>query len=77
MTKESNTKEFNKMGVDLAVILNKTGYIEKEVKDIREKLEDDYVTQDQFEPVKNIVYGMISVVLLAVIGAVVALVIKK
>lgn len=70
-------KSLNKINIDLAVILNKVGYIETEVKDIKDKLEKEYVTQDQFQPVKNIVYGMVSTVLLAVVGAIVALVIRK
>lgn len=59
------------------VLLTKIEYIEKEVSKISEKLEKDYVTQDQFAPVSKIVYGMVSVILLAVIGAVVALVIRN
>lgn len=70
-------KSFNKINIDLAVILNKVGYIEKEVTDIKTKLEKEYVTQDQFEPVKKIVYGMVGTILLAVIGAVITLVIRK
>ena len=62
---------------NIDVIATKIDYIQRDVSDIKSKLESEYVTQDQFEPVKRIVYGMVSVILLAVIGAVVALVIRK
>ncbi len=37
---------------------------------------DDMVTQDQFWPVKTLVYGLVGIILTAVIVAVIALVIK-
>ena len=70
-------KDYIDMSVNIAVILNKLDTMEKEVSKINSKLESDFVTQDQFEPVKKIVYGLVSVVLLGVVGAVIALVIKK
>ena len=73
---KDNTKEINKMGIDLAVILSEMKTVKEDVKDIKEKLDKDYVTQDQFTPVKNIAYGLVSTILLAVVGAIVALVIK-
>ena len=73
---QNNTKEINKMGIDLAVILSEMRTVKEDVKDVKEKLDKDYVTQDQFTPVKNIAYGLVSTILLAVVGAIVALVIK-
>jgi len=67
----------NQLGIDIAVIANKVDNIDRTVRDIQGKLEKDYVTQDEFTPVKNIVYGMVGTVLLAVIGALIALVINK
>jgi len=67
----------NQLSVDIAVMANKVDNIDKTVRDIQGKLEKDYVTQDEFTPVKNIVYGMVGTVLLAVIGALIALVINK
>ena len=66
----------NQLGIDIAVIANKVDNIDRTVRDIQGKLEKDYATQDQFTPVKNIVYGLVSAILLAVIGALVALVLK-
>lgn len=47
------------------------------VKDISEKLETHYVTQDQFAPVKQIVYGMVVVILLGFIGGLVSLIMRS
>jgi len=37
----------------------------------------NFVTQDQFKPIKTIVYGAVGVILMSFIGAVVALVITR
>lgn len=47
-------------------------YLKKELV----SLEDRFVTQDQFEPVKQIVYGLVGIVLVSIATAVVALVVK-
>ena len=72
----TNTKEINNLTTNVAVILSEMKTVKEDVKDIKDKLEKDYVTQDQFTPVKNIAYGLVSTILLAVIGALVALVLK-
>jgi hypothetical protein len=61
----------------LAVICEKVSRIEIDVRDIKDKLEKDYVTKEEFTPVKTIVYTMIGVILLAVIGALIKLVILQ
>lgn len=72
----TNTKEINSLTTNVAVILSEMTTVKADVKDIKEKLEKDYVSQDQFTPVKNIAYGLVSTILLAVIGALTALVLK-
>ena len=74
MTRQITNTNTNIQNID--VIAYKISDIQEDVKDIKGKLEAHYVTNEQFEPVKKIVYGMVSVILLAVIGAVVALVLK-
>ena len=59
------------------LIKNDIEYIKTDVEDINAKLDSHYVTKAEFDPVRNIVYGMVGVILLAVIGALVALVIAK
>ena len=62
---------------DIAVIKSNMLDIKEDVRDIKEKLEKNYVTQDQFEPVKKIVYGLVGLILVAVVGALIGLVITK
>lgn len=52
-------------------------YIKEGVRKIEEKLEKNYVSVEQFDPVKRIVYFVVSVFGLGVIGAIVALVVKR
>lgn len=52
-------------------------YIRRDVAEIKKKLESNYVTQDQFKPVKAIVYGLVSLILTAVIVALLALVVRS
>jgi len=64
------------MEQSLALIEQALDYIKKDIKDIKEELDGKYVTQDQFEPVRRIVYGGVAFILIAVVGAVIALVVK-
>lgn len=48
----------------------------KEMSDLRESLQKEYVTSKEFLPVRNIVYGMVSVILVAVLTGVIALVVR-
>lgn len=73
---ENNTKEINSLTTNVAVILSEMTSVKNDVREIKDRLEKDYVSQDQFTPVKNIAYGLVSTILLAVIGALVELVLK-
>lgn len=42
-----------------------------------DKIESCYVRQDQFKPIERIVYGAVTLILVAVVGALIALVINK
>lgn len=76
-TQKEQQTQVNGMETSIAVILSKVEYIEQEVNEIKTRMQKDYVTQDQFKPVHDIVYGLVSLVLIAVVGAIIALVIKK
>jgi len=69
--KSGNTNTEN-----IDVIAIKLEYIQSDIQDIKKKLESDFVTQDQFSPIAKVVYGLVSIMLVAVAGAVAALVIK-
>jgi hypothetical protein len=60
----------------LAVIQNDIGYIKCEIVDIKSIIATKYVTKDEFEPIKKVVYGLVSVILLAVVAAVITLILK-
>lgn len=49
----------------------------KQYRDIKDTLEGHYVTQAVFDPVQKLVYGLVALILIAVVGAIVALVLKK
>ena len=50
--------------------------IKESLRKIEEQLERDFVTRAEFNPVRTIVYGMVGIILVAVIGALIALVLK-
>jgi hypothetical protein len=49
--------------------------LQKEVADLKTQLSDKYVTRDEFKPVKNLVYGCVTLILVAVVGALIKLVV--
>jgi len=49
----------------------------KAISDFRNEIRGCYVSNDRFMPVEKLVYGMVGVILLAVGGALVALVVSK
>ncbi len=63
--------------VKIAEMAKDIKYIKDEVDDIKKKMEADYVTRQEFEPIKRFVYGLVTIVLVGVIGAILALIIKK
>jgi hypothetical protein len=63
--------------VAAALMRSDLSYIKERVTKIEEQLQQEYVTRDQFAPVKALVYGMVSIILTAVVIALVALVVIK
>lgn len=53
------------------------GYIQRDISQINQKLDHNYVTKEEFAPVKTLVYGMVGLILTAVVGALITLVIRK
>lgn len=59
-------------------------YIKDMLKDLKdyfirtqEKNEKKFVTHDQFRPVKLIVYGMVSIIMVSVLGSILSNIIQK
>lgn len=61
-------------GID--VISNDISYIKRDIGDIKEKLERNYVSKDEFTPVRNIVYGLVGILGVATVGAILKLILK-
>lgn len=60
----------------IALIQQDVVYIKENIRAIKDELDGKYVTTDQFEPIKKIVYGLVTAVLLAVVSAVMAVVVR-
>lgn len=59
----------------LAVIQTDLTYIKEKLNAVDNKVSSYYVSKEEFEPIKKIVYGLVSLILVAVVGALVALVV--
>jgi len=59
----------------LAVMQTDLTYIKEKLNAVDSKVSSSYVSKEEFEPIKKIVYGLVSLILIAVVGALVALVI--
>ncbi len=65
----------NQNDIQLAVIQNDLTYIKEKLTTLDTKVSSGYVSKEEFEPIKKIVYGVVSLILVAVVGALVALVV--
>lgn len=59
----------------LALMANDLTYIKEKLNAVNLKVSTHYVSKEEFEPIKKIVYGLVSLILIAVVGALVALVV--
>lgn len=66
----------NKTNEGYLLLTKDIAYIKEGMEVINKRLESSYVTQDQFTPVRNIVYGLVALIMTSFIGAVIALVIR-
>lgn len=78
-------------GTKLALIQKDVSFINEKIDDqnkkfdgvndrlvsIDNKLSSHYVSKDEFEPIKKVVYGLVGLILVAVVGAIVSLVITQ
>jgi len=67
----------NQPKTNIDIIANDLSYIRRDLNEIKHKLENEYVTRESFEPIKRVVYGLVSLILTGVGLAIVALVINK
>ena len=70
MAKETNETKF-------AIIAKDLEFIRSDITDIKNDIQRHFVTREEYEPVKRIVYGLVSLILTAVVVALIGLVIIK
>lgn len=62
--------------VKLAVMQNDLNYIKEKLNTVDDKVSNHYVSKEEFEPIKKIVYGLVGLILVAVVGALLSVVVK-
>jgi hypothetical protein len=77
MAKTKSEARDERSDTALALVAQDVKYIQRDVMEIKSKLDQDYVSRAEFEPIKKIIYGLISLILVAVVGAVISLVVRK
>ena len=61
----------------MEVALEQLVRVREDLKELHNKIDNNYVTRIEFEPVRNIVYGLVSLLLTGVIGGLLMMVIKQ
>ena len=72
---ESHNKEYQELLIQLTTINGQMSRLVCDVSELKLQMKTDYVERKEFEPVRNIVYGAVALILTAVIGALIALVV--
>ena len=70
-----NTDQSTSTAVQLATLTANTTTMSKDINDIKvdiKELKGQYVTMDQFTPIRNLVYGFVTLILIAVLGAIIS-----
>lgn len=62
--------------IKLDALKDDIGEVKSNVKDLKIEVKDCYVSKIEFDPIKKLVYGAVSLILVAVIGAIIALVVR-
>lgn len=66
----------NMLNTKLEVLQIDIGYIKTALDKIENIINEKYVTRIEFEPIRNLVYGVVSLILMTVIGAILMVIIK-
>lgn len=70
--------ESEAVAIAAAVLKNDIDHIKLDIAEIKDGFKEMracYLTKTEFEPVKKVVYGLVTIILIAVVGAVLALVV--
>lgn len=77
MSETNQEKENRTTAIEIAVLIEKVDHINLEISEIKRLLEVEFVRASSFSPVRNIVYGMVSILLTGVLVSLIALIIKR
>lgn len=61
---------------NIALIQKDISYMKEKLDSVDNKVSTHYVSKEEFEPIKKIVYGLTGLILVAVVGAMVSLVVR-
>lgn len=75
-TEKADWPDPQKNKIQLVTIATDIHYIKRDLEEIKQELTGRYVTQEEFDPIKRVVYGLIGLILVSFVGSVIALVIK-
>lgn len=62
--------------LNTALLKKDLEYIKEQVGQLREDIHTGYITRSEFEPVQKLVYGLVGLILVSVVGAIIALVLR-
>lgn len=62
--------------LQLGVITEQLQRAREDIKNLDSKIDNNYVTKTEFEPVQKLVYGLVGLILTSVVGALLYLVIQ-
>ena len=65
------------MDTKIEVALEQLTRVREDIKSLENKIDNNYVTRTEFEPVKKLVYGLVSLTLMTVVAALYAQIIKQ
>lgn len=69
--------ELDKKVTDIQNTLKSFTFVKQiEFDEFRREVKETYVTKESFDPVKRVVYGMVGLILVAVVGAVIGATLK-
>lgn len=60
----------------LAVLINDMTYLKEKLSSVDNKVSSNYVSKEEFAPVRNIVFGLVGLILVAVVGALISLILR-
>lgn len=75
--KKTNQQISDGVETKIAVLQTDLTYLKDRVDEISDKLDEKFVTQVEFDPIRKLVYGIVALILTAVVGAIVSVVINR